>query len=176
MLFIGETAAIAAAIIWAIASIAYARLGQKFDPMGLNFAKGVVAIALLLCTPTLWFQDWTTLQTPSAALLFLSGIFGIGLGDTFFFEMLKALGPRKTLLLDALTPTITAALAWVFLKENLSFASCWGIALTFALVGERRVEWSPQGVAVPRRQALQLLGMTALILALCLLLDRSQGL
>ena len=140
MLFIGEISAIAAALIWAIASIVYARLGQRFDPMGLNFAKGVVAIALLLCTPTLWFQNWDVVPGFSSSLLFLSGIFGIGLGDTFFFELLKAIGPRKTLLLDALTPIITAALAWTFLKEALSLEACGGIALTLGghcLGGER---------------------------------------
>lgn len=130
MLFIGEIAAIAAALIWAIASVVYARLGQTFDPMGLNFAKGVVAIALLLLTPTLWLQNWSAVPGPSSSLLFLSGIFGIGLGDTFFFELLKTLGPRKTLLLDALAPIITAAFAWVFLKETLSLEACGGIAVT----------------------------------------------
>ena len=126
----GEFAAIAAALIWAIASIAYARLGKTLDPMGLNFAKGVVAIALLLCTPTLWLQKWEAIPHLSGSLLFLSGIFGIGLGDTFFFELLKAIGPRKTLLLDALAPIITAGLAWIFLKESLSITACGGVALT----------------------------------------------
>ncbi len=153
MLFIGETAAIAAALIWAIASVAYARLGQTADPMGLNFAKGVVAIAFLFCTPTLWFQDWGQITQESTSLLFLSGMFGIGLGDTFFFEMLKALGPRKTLLLDALAPIITAALAWIFLREILSIPACGGIALTlggiFWVVRERTP--GDQGTVALRR-------------------------
>ena len=129
-MLIGESAAIAAALIWAIASVIYARLGQTIDPMGLNFAKGVIAIALLICTPTLWFQHWLTLPLQPIGLLALSGILGVGLGDTFFFEMLKALGPRKTLLLDALAPTLTAGLAWIILKETLPPLACLGIVLT----------------------------------------------
>ncbi|MEM9137467.1 MAG: DMT family transporter [Cyanobacteria bacterium P01_F01_bin.42] len=132
MIFIGEISAIAAALIWAIASVIYARLGQTADPMGLNFAKGVVALALLLLTPTLWLQNLDAIPPLSGSLLFLSGVFGIGLGDTFYFEMLKALGPRKSLLLDALAPIFTASVAWIVLKEVLSIASCGGIVMTLS--------------------------------------------
>jgi drug/metabolite transporter (DMT)-like permease len=143
----GESAAIAAALIWAIASVVYARLGQTIDPMGLNFAKGVIAIAFLICTPTLWFQHGSDLPLQSLGLLALSGILGVGLGDTFFLEMLKALGPRKTLLLDSLAPTLTAALAWIILKETLPLLACLGIVLTlggiFWVIQERTTPDQP---------------------------------
>lgn len=140
----GEAAAVVAALIWAIASIIYARLGQSVDSRGLNLAKGVIAIAFLLVTPTLWFQNWAAVTPLPIALLFASGLMGVGLGDTFFFETLKAMGPRRTLLLEAWTPTITAALAWIILRETLSPLACGGILITlggiFWVIRERTPE------------------------------------
>ncbi|MCM1981967.1 DMT family transporter [Lyngbya confervoides] len=146
---LGEFAAITAAFIWAGASVIYARLGQTFAPMGLNFAKGAIAVILLLLTPPLWQQDWASVELQPVALLALSGALGVGVGDTLFFETLKALGPRRTLLLEALAPAVTAALAWLFLQEALPAIACAGIMLTLLGIAWVIRERTPEGTHDP---------------------------
>ena len=45
--FIGEIAALSAALLWAISSVVYSRLGLKTPPLQLNFYKGIIAIAFI---------------------------------------------------------------------------------------------------------------------------------
>jgi len=46
----GEVTALAAACLWAVASVVYGLLGQRIPPMQLSLMKGIIAIALLLLT------------------------------------------------------------------------------------------------------------------------------
>ncbi len=128
--FQGEVAALSAAFLWAIASVIYSRIGQRVPPLILNLVKGMIAIVYF--TVTLWLQRATipglTLQT--WVLLLLSGALGIGFGDTCYFSTLNLLGPRRTLLLEALAPPLSAVLALLFLQETLSLQNWLGIFLT----------------------------------------------
>ncbi|MGV2831188.1 DMT family transporter [Myxosarcina sp. GI1(2024)] len=128
--FIGELAALSAAFLWAVASIVYTRLGAKISPLRLNAYKGVIAIALLILT--LFWQKATINQLAlyPTVMLSLSGIIGIGLGDTAYFAALNNLGARRTLLLETLSPPIGALLALVFIGERLTVSAWCGILLT----------------------------------------------
>jgi drug/metabolite transporter (DMT)-like permease len=59
-------------------------------------------------------------------ILALSGVIGIGLGDTAYFAAINRLGPRRALLLETLAPPIAALLALVFLQEALSLRAWLG--------------------------------------------------
>jgi drug/metabolite transporter (DMT)-like permease len=69
------------------------------------------------------------------ALLALSGAIGIALGDTFFFQALKDLGPALVVILIMLGQVLTAALGIVFLREGLTWMKGMGILLVIAGVG-----------------------------------------
>jgi drug/metabolite transporter (DMT)-like permease len=160
----GELAALSAACLWAIASIVYSRIGQEIAPRLLNLVKGIMAIGLLLLT--LWLKADPQPQIGSTALLMLllSGVLGIGLGDTFYFEALNCLGPRRTLLIESLAPPLSALLAFIFLQEKLSWFNVLGILLTIAgvtwVVSERTSAQTP----VMRPQSL-LIGIGYALLA-----------
>ena len=145
--FRGELAALSAACLWAIASIVYSRIGQQIAPRSLNLVKGMMAIGLLLLT--LWLRADPQPQISSTALimLLLSGVLGIGLGDTFYFEALNCLGPRRTLLIESLAPPLSALLALIFLQEKLGWFNVSGIFLTIAgvtwVVSERTSAQTP---------------------------------
>lgn len=126
----GELAAITSAILWAITSVIYGRVGQRVSPLELNFVKGVIAIALLALTITLQAQWGQSFPLGPVLLLGLSGAIGIGLGDTAFFLSLQALGPRQALVLETLAPALAALLAWIFLAETLNLLAWGGIFLT----------------------------------------------
>lgn len=118
--FGGELAALGAAFLWALSAVVYARLGQKIPPLALNLSKGVIAIALIALTLIVQRNYLTEINAVALGLLLLSGVLGIGLGDTFYFEALNSLGARRTLLLEALAPPLAALIALTFLQEALS--------------------------------------------------------
>ncbi len=62
----------------------------------------------------------------------LSGIVGLALGDTFLFQALVDLGPRKAMLVMSSWPIVSAFLAFLFLDESLAWREVGGIALTVA--------------------------------------------
>ncbi|HEY9710791.1 MAG TPA: DMT family transporter [Oculatellaceae cyanobacterium] len=129
--FGGELAALGAAFLWALSAVVYAQLGQRIPPLALNLSKGVIAIALIALTLIVQ-GNYSSPQMDAVAVgfLLLSGVLGIGLGDTFYFEALNNLGARRTLLLEALAPPLSALIALIFLQESLSAKAWAGIFLT----------------------------------------------
>ncbi|AMW31253.1 DMT family transporter [Arthrospira platensis] len=150
--FPGEISALVAALFWAIASVIYANVGTQIPPLGLNLIKGGIAIGLLLLTITLQsggelpeFSPWVF------GLLPLSGIIGIGIGDTAFFTTLNCLGPRRALLLETLAPPLTALIAFIFLGERLSPTAWGGIFLTVLGIAWVITERAAETVGMPLR-------------------------
>lgn len=152
--FIGESAALSAAILWAISSVIYSRLGLKISPLQLNLYKGIIAIALIAITLLIQGTALINLSTSTVVLLTISGMIGIGLGDTAYFSALNSLGARRTLLLETSSPPMGALLALIFIGEQLAYSSWCGIFLTILgiawVISERnpvdQLSVSPQGI------------------------------
>lgn len=128
--FKGEIAALLAACLWAVASVVYARLGERIPPLQLNLIKGIVAITLLLLTILIRGELFPSIELIPLCLLLLGGVVGIGLGDTAFFATINRLGARRALLMETLAPPMTAILALIFLQERLNVSAWCGILLT----------------------------------------------
>ncbi|HEY9656721.1 MAG TPA: DMT family transporter [Crinalium sp.] len=146
--FRGELAALSAALIWAIASVVYISLGQQLSPLRLNLIKGLIAIGFLLLTLLLQGKLLPHVSPTALGLLCLSGVVGIGFGDTAYFEALNCLGARRTLALESIAPPLAAVMALVFLQERLTVGAWLGIALTIVgvawVVVERTTEAATQ--------------------------------
>jgi drug/metabolite transporter (DMT)-like permease len=131
--FIGESAALSAAMLWALSSLVYSRLGLKIPPLQLNLYKDIIAIALIIVTLLIQdgaFANLSVSTVSTVALLAISGMIGIGLGDTAYFSALNSLGARRTLLLETASPAMGALLALIFIDEQLPYSSWCGILLT----------------------------------------------
>lgn len=130
---IGVTAALASAASWAMGSILFQRLGEKVSPLAMTLAKGAVSVVYLglaLILTQIDRVDWQSLL-----ILALSGLIGIALGDTFFFEALQDLGASVLVVLLMLGQVLTALFAVVFLKETPTQLVWMGIGLVVLGVG-----------------------------------------
>ena len=164
--FKGEIAALGAAILWAISSIIYSRLGQRIPPLKLNLFKGAIAITLLVLTLFLRNDFLPSIAPVPLCLLLLSGVVGIGIGDTAFFAALNCLGPRRALLMETLAPPMTAIGALIFLQEQLSVGAWCGLLLTILgvawVVTERIPNSSTHSVNLARGISFGLLAALAM--------------
>ncbi|CAM2070704.1 DMT family transporter [Sulfidibacter corallicola] len=143
---IGEVAALAAAFLWAIATLYYAKIGGHFPPIRLNLLKGLIALVLVGVALPFSNESMQGFSGLAVFLLLASGILGIGLGDTAYFEALNRLGPRRALLMETLAPPIAAVLSFLFLKDALSWRAWLGMAITMVgvawVISERTPEAS----------------------------------
>jgi drug/metabolite transporter (DMT)-like permease len=130
--FPGELAALISALIWAITSSSYGALGRRMPPMVLNLTKNSVAIAFLTLTLLLQVTPPPLPPLHTTFLLGLSGIIGIGIGDSVFFTAINQLGARRALLLESLAPVFAALSARLWLDEALTTKAWLGILLTVA--------------------------------------------
>jgi drug/metabolite transporter (DMT)-like permease len=146
--YTGELAALTAAALWAFTSVIWSRVGSEITPLALNVYKACIATLFLSVTLIVTHPIFPTLSPLVWGLLALSGVLGIALGDTLYLFCLNALGPRRALLLDALSPCFAAILALMFLKEQLTFTQWLGVGLTVAgvvwVLSERTPEDGPQ--------------------------------
>lgn len=131
-LIIGGFAALLAALLWAISAIIFRNLGKSIPPTELNLVKGCFAAILMLFTTLLMREAFPIIPLTALVLLIFSGVVGIGIGDTAYFESLNHLGSRIALLMAMLAPSLTGAFAWVFLGESIAAAGCIGVGITFA--------------------------------------------
>ena len=108
----------------------YARWGKVFPPLLLNWLKGVLALGMFALTLAWRGEGWPPVGEWPVLGLALSGILGIGVGDTAFFAALNSLGPQRTLLMDTLSPMLVTLLAWVTLGERILPVQLVGMVLT----------------------------------------------
>lgn len=130
----GLVAATTASFFWAISVVLYRRVGRIMPPVMLNMSKGMFAVVILTVVIGV---DWLVfgnkpweMPVGLLGLMALSGVIGIGVGDTLFFAGLNRMGARRMLLLFTINPVITVAVAWLFMDEQLIWQQLIGIALT----------------------------------------------
>ena len=78
----------------------------------------------LLWALAMFTGQWRSLNSSNVALLALSGLIGIFIGDTALFACMNRLGPRRSGVLFATHAIFSTFLAWLFLGETL-----WGWTL-----------------------------------------------
>ncbi len=130
---IGISAALGSAASWAVGSLLFKRLGERISPLAMTLAKGGVSVVLLGLT--LVFTGYEGVERQPLLLLILSGLLGIALGDTFFFEALQDLGAHALVLLLMLGQVLTVVLAVLFLGETPTLSAWFGIVLVVLGIG-----------------------------------------
>lgn len=128
---IGKCSALCASLAWAIASSLFWGAGKQVPPALLNTYKGALAIGMILMTMVIFPQLFEPLPAIAWGILLLSGIIGIGIGETAYFACLNRLGNRRALLiLESGAPIGAFLFAQVLLNDKLSLATLGGVVLT----------------------------------------------
>lgn len=139
-----ELAALGSATCWATTGLIAADAIRSLGAFWFNLIRQVF-VTLCLAALVLASGSWTGLDSRSAALLALSGMVGILLGDTFNFAAVGRLGPRRAGAIFALNAPMAAILGWAILGESLEWRAALGIALTaggvaLAVLGRTRTD------------------------------------
>lgn len=131
MNMIGETFAILSAVCWAV-SAGFYRIGLRgVDPYLANTVRSICT-SLILATYFLFPGKLAELSTLSGETLFwiiLSGLVGLGLGDTLYLFSLKLIGVSKTVPISSAYPLFSIIPAILFLGEKVSVSLVLGALL-----------------------------------------------
>ena len=123
---IGILSAFGAATSWTYACFIWRSQTQKYKSIDINLIKNI--IAFLVFIPAFINLSSTT-ELKNIFILLISGIIGIGLGDTFYLKSLQTIGTRKTLSIETLSPIMAALSGEFFINENLTTKSWVGIII-----------------------------------------------
>ena len=123
---IGILSAFGAATSWTYACFIWRSQTQKYKSIDINLTKNI--IAFLIFIPAFINLSSTT-ELKNILILLISGIIGVGLGDTFYLKSLQTIGTRKTLSIETLSPLIAALSGEIFINENLTTKSWVGIII-----------------------------------------------
>jgi drug/metabolite transporter (DMT)-like permease len=124
---IGELAALSAAVSWAIAPTLYKKALLKTTPISANIFRCVsnVLILTLALFAIGGFSTLAMLPPEILAIVALSGIIGLGLGDTLYMFGLKSVGVSRAVPLAATYPLFS--LLWsILLGEALALSAVVG--------------------------------------------------
>ena len=133
--FIGEIMSLGTAVVWAYAVILFKKSGETVHPIGLNLFKNLLAVILLIPTLIIIGQDlYRDIPAIDYAYIFISGILGIGLADTFFFHCLNKLGAGLTAIVDCLYSPFVIFFSYLLLDETLTLIQFGGLFLIISAV------------------------------------------
>lgn len=151
----GIVVALTVALFWAISARFYGHSTKQWSVLLLNAGKNTIAVTVLAFI--LWMLPLQqTADTYTVLVLILSGVVGIGLGDTALFAALKRMGEQNTLLIaETLAPVVVVSLGFLLLAESLTWIQFAGILLvlfaTDLAIGWRKqnqLDWWAVGFAV----------------------------
>ena len=123
---IGILSAFGAATSWTYACFIWRSQTQKNKSTDINLIKNI--IAFLVFTPS-FINIGSTTDLKNIFILLVSGIIGIGLGDTFYLKSLQTIGTRKTLSVETLSPLMAAFSGEIFINEDLTIKSWVGVII-----------------------------------------------
>jgi multidrug transporter EmrE-like cation transporter len=123
-------AALLTTLLFAVSAICGHRTATRLGGVEANFWRICGAFLFLV----VWANLFGTGTTGSAFPIFvLSGLAGIGLGDTAYFQALPRLGSRRTVLLtQCLTAPCAAMIEWLWLGTKLNLTEIFCIAVILA--------------------------------------------
>ena len=158
---IGEFAALGAAVSWAISALLYKKALYETKPISANIIRltltSVVLFVFLIATGLGGILR--TLPPNIAVLAGLSGIIGLGFGDTLYMVSLKMIGVARAVPVTCTYPLFNLAWVAIFAQEPITWSIALGASVivlgVWLLSNEREEDES----AVPRNILVRGLGV-----------------
>jgi drug/metabolite transporter, DME family len=128
---IGELAALGAAISWAIAPIMYRSALANCKPISANIVRCATNAAVLVAVLLVAGLGGLLVGLPLwvIALTVISGVIGLGVGDTLYMYGLKALGVSRAVPLASSYPLFSFLWSILLLGQPISITALSGAAL-----------------------------------------------
>lgn len=174
MPFLGESAALATALMFSIGPTFFTLAGRRVGSVTVNRSRLLIAtLALMAIHAALAGGRPLPLDAGGERWLWLglSGVVGLALGDAALFQAFVQIGTRLTMLVFALTPVIAAVEARVAFGEVLRPVQILAMAVTLAGVAWVVTERAADGGGRRERHYL-----TGLLLALAGATGQATGL
>jgi drug/metabolite transporter (DMT)-like permease len=129
---LGALCAAGSALSWAVIGLLVRSLVPTFNSVRLNAVRSTLGGALILAwvLATDGVTGLTAMSGKVLALLTVSVIMAVWLGDTVFFESTQTLGLARAMTVSMSYPLIAALLASLFLGERLTLRLAVGSVLT----------------------------------------------
>lgn len=136
----GEFFALSSALVWALAVILFRRSGETLPAFELNLFKNCFGLILLVPTillvEGLGLPDYTSTEL---ILVFVSGLIGIAVADTWYLKALNMMGASRTGIVSSLFSPFVILLSAVFLGERL--VPWQWLGFVFVMSGVLLVTW-----------------------------------
>ena len=147
--YFGELLAFVNAIMWAAVVILFKISGAKISPTSLNLFKISIGLVFLIITLLIMNHPLLPDLDPNIYILMaISGILGIGISDTLFFQSLNLLGASRSAIVDCLYSPFIILFSYIFLDEKLTWGRAIGATLVisslFFITGEKRKDPIPK--------------------------------
>jgi drug/metabolite transporter, DME family len=125
---LGELAALGAAVCWAVAPILYRRALFSASPMSANIVRCATnaAVMLVLLFGLGWAGAFARLPLEVVLLTVVSGLIGLGLGDTLYLYALKSVGVSRAVPLAATYPLFSLLWFTALLGQPLAWTAAVG--------------------------------------------------
>jgi DME family drug/metabolite transporter len=132
-MMIGELAALGAAISWTISAMLYGKALQQTKPISANIVRlsCTSAVLLIILAVAAGFGALPTLRLDIAALAAISGIVGLGLGDTLYMVSLKLIGVARAVPITCTYPLFNLLWAVFFMGEKVTLSLVLGVVIIF---------------------------------------------
>jgi drug/metabolite transporter (DMT)-like permease len=129
---VGEAAAFATALCWAVTALAFESAGRRVGSLPVNLIRLIAGWILLALFTSIRRGMPFPSDAPASAWLWLgiSGLVGFSFGDLCLFRAFVLIGSRLSVLLMSLVPPMTAVIGWVVLGEALEPREWLGMAMT----------------------------------------------
>ncbi len=140
---LGVLCALGSAVLWGVTSLLVRTLTPTINAVTVNGVRSVLSGALVLAWVLLAHGPAALAALPprAFALLAVSIVLALAVGDTVFFESTRDLGLGRAMTISMTYPLISAVLAAMFLGEAVTPAIVVGSVITLAgltlIVGRR---------------------------------------
>jgi drug/metabolite transporter (DMT)-like permease len=143
----GEFFALSSALVWALAVSLFRRSGETLPAFELNLFKNTFGLVLMV--PTILLIEglgWPDYSWNELTLVFLSGVLGIAVADTWYLKALNTMGASRTGIVSSLFSPFVIFLSAIFLGERLVSWQWLGFILVMS--GVLLVTWRSRRSAV----------------------------